>query len=88
MRYAILAGIVADLPDLATGPTSLDRVVLRAALAWGDDAPDTRGSRCPELDARDAAAAHQGPRDVEDDATPSSRPRALEEMGIGARRGR
>lgn len=87
MRYAILDGLDADLPALSRrGPTSLDRAVLRAALAWGDDAPDTRGSRCPELDARDAAARHQGPRDVEDDVTPSSRPRALEEMGIGVRR--
>lgn len=57
--------------------------VLRRALAWADEAPSTRAHPAPERHARELHMASAGPREQEIDPCPSSRPTALEAMGVG-----
>lgn len=56
--------------------------VLRAALAWADEAPSTRAHPAPERHARELHMASEGPREQEIDPCPSSRPSALEELEL------
>lgn len=65
-------------PSSAPSPS-----VLRAALAWADEAPSTRAHPAPERYARVQHEASEGPRPVEDDPLPSSRPVALICQGVG-----
>ena len=64
------------------------RRTIAAALRWAPDLDEggavTVIDRRPFARAEDARIATEGPREVEEDPTPSSRPRALEAAGIGA----